>query len=307
MTPESNGSNDPATRDALAVQPTELPPGISVRTMRAADIDAGLRLCRASGWNQVTRDWQQFLALAPHGARVAERDGRIVGTVATVRYGTRFGWIGMVLVDPAERGRGIGTLLLEQGLRLLADLPLVRLDATPAGHGIYRKRGFVEECRLHRLTTVVPEGLTAPPASIRAMTQADLPEVIALDAEIFGANRAAMLRWLWTGAPGYAWIARHDARLAGYAFGRHGHAFEHLGPVVAADATTAQELATACLRSHGGREFVVDAPVHAPAWVRALNALGFREQRLLIRMAHGRGRIPGDPSRQFANLGPDFG
>ena len=236
MTPESNDSNDPATRDALAIQPTELPPGISVRTMRVADIDAGLRLCRASGWNQVTRDWQQFLALAPHGARVAERDGRIVGTVATV-----------------------------------------------------------------------PEGLTAPPASIRAMTQADLPEVIALDAEIFGANRAAMLRWLWTGAPGYAWIARHDARLAGYAFGRHGHAFEHLGPVVAADATTAQELATACLRSHGGREFVVDAPVHAPAWVRELNALGFREQRLLIRMAHGRGRIPGDPSRQFANLGPDFG
>ncbi|MBK5299146.1 MAG: GNAT family N-acetyltransferase [Vicinamibacteria bacterium] len=275
--------------------------------MRGSDIDAGLRLCRASRWNQVRRDWEQFLVLTPGGTWVAELDGDVVGTVATVRYGTRFGWIGMVLVDPAERGRGIGTLLLEQGLMLLADMPLVRLDATPAGHGIYLKRGFAEECRLCRFQTTVPDGLAAPPESIRAMTQADLPEVVALDEEIFGANRAAMLHWLWSGAPGYAWIARDDARLAGYAFGRHGHDFEHLGPVVAADATTAQELATACLRSHAGREFVVDAPLHAPAWVRALDALGFREQRLLIRMAHGRGSIPGDPSWQFASLGPEFG
>lgn len=275
--------------------------------MRGSDIDAGLRLCRASRWNQVRRDWEQFLVLTPGGTWVAELDGDVVGTVATVRYGTRFGWIGMVLVDPAERGRGIGTLLLEQGLMLLADMPLVRLDATPAGHGIYLKRGFAEECRLYRFQTTVPEGLAAPPESIRAMTQADLPEVVALDEEIFGANRAAMLHWLWSGAPGYAWIARDDARLAGYAFGRHGHDFEHLGPVVAADATTAQELATACLRSHAGREFVVDAPLHAPAWVRALDALGFREQRLLIRMAHGGGSIPGDWSWQFASLGPEFG
>ena len=285
----------------------ESPFEVALRPMRASDIDAGLRLCRASGWNQVARDWQQFLALAPDGASVAELDGRVVGTVATVRYGMRFGWIGMVLVDPAERGRGIGTRLLEQGLTLLADMPLVRLDATPAGHGIYLKRGFAEECRLHRFQATVPEGLTAPPASIRAMTQADLPEVVALDEEIFGANRAAMLHWLWNGAPGYAWIARDDARLAGYAFGRHGHAFEHLGPVVAGDARTARELATACLRSHAGRAFIVDAPLDAPAWVRALEALGFREQRLLIRMAHGRGSIPGDRSRQFASLGPEFG
>ena len=47
----------------------------------------------------------------PHhdGIAVAERHGRIVGTVATLPYESRFTWISMVLVDPAERGQGIGT------------------------------------------------------------------------------------------------------------------------------------------------------------------------------------------------------
>ena len=111
----------------------ENPHAVALRSMRATDIDAGLRLCRVSGWNQVRRDWEQFLALSPDGCCVAEHEGHVVGTVATVRYGTRFGWIGMVLVDPAVRGRGIGTRLLDHALALLSDMPLVRLDATPAG------------------------------------------------------------------------------------------------------------------------------------------------------------------------------
>ena len=39
-----------------------------LRTMTTADIDGGLRLCRLSHWNQLARDWQQFLRLTPGGA-----------------------------------------------------------------------------------------------------------------------------------------------------------------------------------------------------------------------------------------------
>jgi GNAT superfamily N-acetyltransferase len=276
--------------------------------MRPSDIGDGLRLCRACGWNQTARDWAQFLAMEPDGARVAECGGRVVGTVATIRYGTRFGWIGMVLVDPAARGRGIGTLLLDQATAMLADMPLVRLDATPAGHGIYLRRNFTEEGRLCRLQATVPGGLEVPAAAqARRMTERDLSEVIALDEQVFGANRAEMLRWIWDLAPEYAWAADRDGVLSGYTFGRHGHAFEYLGPVVAVDEETARLLATACLSGHAGRQFVIDAPVHAPAWLASLAGMGFREQRPLIRMSKGAGVIPGDPSSQFAILGPEFG
>jgi ribosomal protein S18 acetylase RimI-like enzyme len=287
--------------------PLESPLAVVLRPMRASDIDDGLRLCRISGWNQVRRDWEEFLTLTPDGARVAERDGRVVGTVATVRYGTRFGWIGMVLVDPVVRGRGIGTLLLDHALELLSDMSLVRLDATSAGHDLYLTRNFTEEGLILRLQVIAP-ALAAPTHDdVRRMTDQDMAEVSTLDEQTFGASRAALLRWVWQGAPEFAWVARRGSRLTGYTFGRHGHDFEHLGPVVAVDAETARLLATACLGAHAGRAFVVDAPVHTPSWLRSLEALGFLEQRPLTRMGRGTGGVPGDPSRQFAMLGPEFG
>ena len=44
---------------------------MTLRTMTESDVEAGLRLCRASHWNQLARDWQQFLRLTPGGATVA--------------------------------------------------------------------------------------------------------------------------------------------------------------------------------------------------------------------------------------------
>ena len=280
-------------------------PSVAVRPMRADDIDAGLRLCRAAGWNQVARDWHQLLALTPGGALVADVDGRVVGTITTTRYEARFAWIGMVLVDPAARGRGIGTRLLDEGMALLRDLPQAGLDATPAGYRLYLGRGFAEQRRLHRLQATAPPD-PGTPAAVRPMQADDLAAVSALDRPAFGADRSAMLRWMWEGAPEYAWVALAGGRPAGFVLGRHGHAFEHLGPIVAPGAGMARDLAAACL--HGGVEhaFVVDVPVEPAGWVSSLDALGFRVQRPLIRMATGTARLPGDAS-QFAILGPEFG
>ena len=100
--------------------------------MTPRDIGAGMALCRASGWNQTEADWRMFLTAAPHGALVAEEDDRVIGTVGTLPYG-RFTWISMVLVDPAARGRGVGTLLLKRGLDLVPPDVTARLDATAFG------------------------------------------------------------------------------------------------------------------------------------------------------------------------------
>lgn len=275
--------------------------------MRATDIDDGLRLCRASGWNQVRRDWEGFLASTPDGSCVAEHEGRVVGTVTTVRYGARLAWIGMVLVEPAMRGRGIGTRLLDSALALLSDVPRVCLDATPAGHGIYLSRGFTEQGQIHRLQGVAATLAQPSSEGVRAMREQDLAEVFALDEPVFGADRVAMLRWMWQGAPEYAWVAKRGGRVTGFTLGRHGHDFEHLGPIVAEDGETAGRLAATCLGAHAGRLFVVDVPLGQQSCHQHLEAMGFRDQRPLIRMSLGNDTIPGDPSRQFAVLGPEFG
>jgi len=282
-------------------------PAIEFRDMRHADIGAGLRLCRLSRWDQVARDWERFLAAGPSGATAAVRDGRVIGSSATIRYGARFGWVGMVLVDPAARGEGLGSSLLTHAIESLHDMTTIRLDATPAGHPLYLKHGFIDECGLRRMeaaTVVVRDG---PHPAITAMTADDLPEIAAMDRVVFGAPRAELLEWMYAGAPESAVVTRRSGRLAGYGFGRHGFEFEHLGPIVAIDAGMAEDMTAVCLSRRGGRPFIIDATCHADEWMEFLGQAGFREQRPFIRMHRG-GQLPfGEPHLQFAVLGPEFG
>lgn len=275
--------------------------------MAADDIAGGLRLCRLSGWDQVARDWERFF-LPSSEAIAAVRGDRIVGTCGAIRYGRRFAWIGMVLVDPDAQGQGVGASLLNGITQALEDLPAIRLDATPAGYPLYVKRGFVEERRLSRLARgIVHRSLAPRPADVRPMTAADLDDVSAMDEEVFGAPRRELLEWMHEGAPGYAFVARRGPRLAGYVLGRRGFAFDHLGPLVAASTEAAMHLVTACLADGGDRPFIIDAARHDFHWLEFLERAGFAEQRPYIRMYRG-GELPfGDAERQFAMLGPEFG
>jgi ribosomal protein S18 acetylase RimI-like enzyme len=279
----------------------------SIRPMTPQDIPAGLGLCRASRWNQLARDWDQLLALNPGGARVAVIDGHVVASVVALDY-ARFGWVAMVLVDPAQRRQGLGTTMLTAGLELLAHVPAVRLDATPAGYPIYRARGFEEEYRLVRMERAVSDQpAPAPPVPVRRMTTADHAAIAAWDLDVFGASRRPLIEWLAAGAPGYAWVAEDAGRIAGWMLGRQGFAFDHLGPVVARDHGVAAGLVAACMRETPGVPLILDAPGDAPEWLAWLQASGFQVQRPFIRMRRGPGRITRRPEEQLAIVGPEFG
>ena len=89
-----------------------------IRQMTRLDIPAGMRLKEIAHWNQAETDWELFLSSNSKGCFVAEVDNRVVGTVTTIIYEDRFAWIGMVLVDPEIRNRGIGRALLRQAIEL---------------------------------------------------------------------------------------------------------------------------------------------------------------------------------------------
>ncbi len=281
---------------------------ISFREMSRADVAAGLGLCRASRWNQLSRDWECFLKLSPRGCRVAVKDDRVIGTVATVSYQDRFSWIGMVLVDPAERRQGVGSQLMREAFKVLAGQETIRLDATPDGREVYLKLDFVDEYRLSRMEAVVTGRVSRyefNPA--RLMTKADLPRVFEMDHQVFGAARDVMLKWMFDGAPEYSWVVVREGEIVGYTFGRRGFNFEQLGPVNALDRNTAMQLVSACLINQLGRPFVLDASRHDAEWTRWLESIGFKEQRPFIRMFCGKNNYPGLPENQFAILGPEFG
>jgi len=273
--------------------------------MTVDDIHAGLRLCRASGWNQLESDWRVFLNWNPSACRVAERDGNIVGTIAALRYGDCFSWLSMVLVEPTERGAGIGTRLLQEGLAMLRE-DCVRLDATPLGRPIYARNGFVDECPLSRMTATV-HAADFVAGSARPMREEDLAHVFLHDREVFGADRSRLLRALFQLAPAYAWIAEKAGRIEGYSFGRPGFLYEQLGPVIARNAPTARNLVSACLSSHNGIKVAIDVPASDATWLSWLGDRGFASTRSFVRMCRGENKHPGSLSEIYAIAGPEFG
>jgi GNAT superfamily N-acetyltransferase len=269
---------------------------VTFRDLTRADIPAGLRLCRASRWNQVERDWKHLLQLSPAGCRGAEVDGGIAGTVTTVRYAPGLAWIGMVLVDPSQRGQGIGTALLDESLRLLQDVRTVWLDATPAGYEIYRKRNFEEDSSVARMECRIP----ADPAEAQGVSPlSDTGTIAEFDRNVFGGDRRVHLDWLPNGCvlPGHT----------GYAFVRPGENFAHIGPLVAPDMRGAQQLLNACLHACPGMPVIIDVPRHQQEWIAALEAAGFREQRGFVRMRKGPAAEKLPHASEYAIMGPEFG
>eukprot|EP01031_Cornospumella_fuschlensis_P051237 gene51237-62648_t len=184
--------------------------------MNPADIAGGLKLCRKAKWNQLEADWQIFLQHSPGACIVAIFQDQIVGTVTTIRYGHSFSWIGMVLVDPDFRRKGIGQQLLQEALQLLQAEETVKLDATPAGREVYLKLNFVDEYPLTRMSRV---------------------------------HRSSLLQWMSEKAPGFAFLIEEGVEIKGYAMGRYGHDFIHIGPIKAQNIGIAQDLLIAALNS----------------------------------------------------------
>lgn len=287
---------------------------MKLRPMTREDIPLGMRLKEIAGWNQTPADWETFLSLRPDGCFVAEWDGVPAGTVTTVNYDDGFSWVGMVLVDPAYRRRGIGTRLLEEAIRSLEGCETVKLDATPDGEKVYVKLGFVGEyglsrqvCRKEDLTLPSPPELEGPDETARPMQEADLTAVVAHDAHVFGKPRRKILEAWHRQAPGYSFVVEGSRGLLGYCLGRHGSRYEHVGPLVAESCETAQALLLPALRAVGARAVLLDAHLHEGRWIKFLAELGFREQRGFLRMFLGPNRFPGNPERQWAASGPELG
>ena len=298
MRPELKPGDEPVTEP------------LQVRRLTEADLVFADSVRALAGWNQTSADWERFLATEPDGCFLAEWEGVPAGTATTTTYGRVMAWIGMVLVQPDFRRRGIGTALLHRCLDHLQarKIPCLKLDATPAGRPVYLGLGFQDEWTLARWSGQV----SALPAAgrdrrIRPWRSTDLTRVDALEAAAFGVSRQRLLAALASQSLAALVIESESGEVVGYGFLRPGARALYLGPVVADSAEAGLCLVEALMARSEGQIIFWDIPdpnTSAVAWAQEH---GLTRQRPLTRMFLGQNVAPGRPCQQFALAGPEVG
>jgi predicted N-acetyltransferase YhbS len=258
-----------------------------LRTLTSYDIteaDTILSLAFGTPGSRV-EELRRCLSLQPDGWLLALNGGEPVGMVGAIDYGP-FAWVGMMAVHPKVQRQGIGYLLMSHILDWLEGrgCPLVRLDATQAGAGLYRKLGFVQAGFTRIVLDPKLEPLPNNSITAAAMLEADLPEVAVLDTAVFGAHREPLLQLYWREFPGRSYITRtHHGELAGYLIAQT----IKIGPWISTSSMAAEALLSAALPLSFDGPVRMIVPSENKAAVQLFNRLGAVEGQSHIHMVKG--------------------
>jgi GNAT superfamily N-acetyltransferase len=264
------------------------------------DATALASLSTSVSWRDTPADWRNVLSI-----------GRVVGLRAAgapIAVAARFDFgplwsIGKVIVHPSHQGRGHARRILEH---LIEDARApgthVTLVATPQGEPVYRRLGFRQVGEVHKLVGMVA---IEPSESLRPLDARTLDGVLALDREVFGADRAALLTRRLQ-ASTRAFVIESGGAPTGYgvAVEQGGHMV--LGPVIAAHDDDALTLVRALL-TREVRPRRIDVPSSHRKLIARLVALGFRDLETRPVMSLGGTPPPGDLARRFALAAQAFG
>ena len=264
-----------------------------------------MRLKEAAGWNQTEDDWRRLLSLEPDGCFCVIKDGVLVGTTTTTRYGKDLAWIGMVLVAPEHRRQGIAAQLMNVALDYLSGkVGTIKLDATAAGKPVYEKFGFQVESVVERWIGTAKASHTETP---RVFDRDAVHDLLALDRVAFNADRSKLLERLIGAASVRPVLLRAaDGTLSGYALARQGTKADYVGPAVTTDPRQVESLLDQALSLLPGRRVYIDFNTESGAGTNLLSDRGFVKERDFIRM------VKGGPGKKTSPLviaiaGPEIG
>jgi GNAT superfamily N-acetyltransferase len=267
---------------------------LDIRLLAPTDISAAMRLSNQAGWNQLPADWLRLMDLWPTGCLGGWVKDELVGTATLAGYGTELGWIGMILVDQACRGQGVGTRMFRAVLEQveIRGLRYVGLDATESGRSLYLKQGFYDHGTIDRWSGAAAEikaTLDGPNLEPIRARRGELPAaVLKLDYEAVGTDRSLLLMRLHRESDTFCRTIPDgdDALAAGFA--RRGRLSWAIGPVLARSKAAAVVVLHALLCDIALQDSAacvcIDVPRRSPL-LTALRERGFTVQRHLWRMA----------------------
>lgn len=277
--------------------------GILPRRLTKKDAVGGHRLSTQAGWNQTVHDWRLMIELG-QGIGFVDPDDTLIATAVLVPYRSDIDWVSMVLVDERWRGQGVGRRLTQLVVELTTR-PVLGLDATEFGEGIYRRLGFGLAERITRFQRNAGDRdfAWAESTQIEVPTEESFRDCLNSFIRDSEPVRVDLLCELDPGRNGRFCMVRGERTVA-IAIVRQGRTASQIGPLLATDASSATTLLRSIVSKHPDR-LVIDVFDENDAFAGQLPGLGFEPVRHFKRMF--RGGLPRRQNTEYAVTGPEFG
>ncbi|MEM8569830.1 MAG: GNAT family N-acetyltransferase [Pseudomonadota bacterium] len=246
------------------------------------------------GWNPGLDDAEAFYAADPQGFFVSTEGDKPFGAISVVNHNDEAAFLGLYIVKPQYRGRGLGLSLWNHAFAH-AGPRVVGLDGVPAQQANYVKSGFVWAGKTKRYAG--PLGGTTSDA-VREAEGADHTRLMEMEFRGSWCRKPAFLSaWLSNTANRRTLVATQNGEIAGFATVRKCRNGAKIGPLVAETIEVADALIQhAATLFDGG--VIIDVPATSQTLEQLCLDYGFASAFETARMY--RGAAPQGESMVFA-------
>jgi ribosomal-protein-alanine N-acetyltransferase len=270
---------------------------LKIRPLEKADIPRVTGWARAEDFAPGAGDVAIYRHTDRQGVWVGWLGSEPVGCIAGVRYNAEYGFIGLYLMVPEQRGHGYGVQLWKHALHHLADLPCIGIEAAADRLDDYTQWGFQPASpttRWQRITSDGEPDVAVPiPVGLRLLEGAEIPAmaVQAYDAQREPSPRPHFLAD-WLQHPAGSVLALVDGEGRCHGFGRirpcllrRGEGWR-IGPLLADSPSLATLLLQGLIHHHPG-VVLIDTPGANPEAAPLMESLGFHPVSRTVRMYRG--------------------
>ncbi|OUB29932.1 GNAT family N-acetyltransferase [Bacillus thuringiensis serovar yunnanensis] len=202
-----------------------------------------------------------------------------IASAAIILYGEALASIGMVIVHPDYKGRGIGRVITNSCMNSVSAQTPIMLIATDEGKPLYEKLGFRV---VSYVSKYICNSYNAKDYCVRNedyvmnYEEGDLEKIIKIDEYAFGTNRKEFLKKRIMQSEQCVVVKDTKENVVGYGISIQTPENKIIGPVVAKNNAMAMRIVHDLARGHNGK-LRMDVPEGKNDFMKELETAGFKK------------------------------
>ncbi len=257
---------------------------VDIRTARPEELSLILDWAAEEGWNPGLGDAKALYLVDPNGFFVStDPDDIPIAAISVVNHSDTFAFLGLYIVRPDFRGKGIGFGLWNHALQHAGDR-VVGLDGVEDQQANYAASGFKHAGGTTRYSGKVP---SADAPNVRRAHPEDLPDLITLEAHASGTRKPCYLQsWFTNTEDRVTFVLERDGGIEGLCTVRKCRDGAKIGPLVAETRPQALALIAQAAAPFEG-VIILDLPETSAPLIELADHLGLTPSFRTARMYRG--------------------